>query len=117
MTCFVYHEGEDGKGANDVISFLKYYIDNCCDQNKNNTMIRFLMSLVELRRFEEIQIYFPARGHSFMPCDRDFGLIKKTLNKTERLYTTQEYIEVITKASNKPRKFFIVPVTRYDIRL
>lgn len=127
MTCYVYHEGMAGKGANDVCSFLKHYFDqdkehkfkklhifcdNCCGQNKNNTMVRFLTSLVELKRFEEIQIYFPLRGHSFMPCDRDFGLIKRQLNKHERYYTVQEYIEIITKASKDPQKFSIVEVSR-----
>lgn len=127
MTCYVYHEGHAGKGANEVCSFLKHYIDqeavqrykkllifcdNCCGQNKNNTMLRFLMSLVELKKFEEIQIYFPIRGHSFMPCDRDFGLIRRQLNKHERFYTLDEYIKIISKASNNPQKFSIVEVTK-----
>lgn len=32
MTCYVYHEGEAGKGANDVCSFLKQYFDQDKEQ-------------------------------------------------------------------------------------
>lgn len=93
MTCFVYHEVEGGKGANDVCSHLKYYIDtfihpgiklllifadNCTGQNKNQPIVRFLMALIELKRFESVEMLFPLRGHSFMPCDRDFSIIKKS---------------------------------------
>jgi len=77
MTCFVYHEGESGKGANDVCSHLKYYsdsfihsdikqllifADNCTGQNKNQAIVRFIMSLVELKRFESVEMLFPLRG-------------------------------------------------------
>ena len=134
MTCYVYHEGEAGKGANDVCSFLKHYFeqdaerkikklyifgDNCCGQNKNNTMIRFVMSLIELKIFEKVEIFFPIRGHSFMPCDRDFGLIKRQLNRAERFYTVPEYIQIISAASKNPQKFSIVEVSRdmiYDFK-
>lgn len=123
MTAFVYHEGEGGKGANDVCSMLKYYIDNlipeevenlyifgdnCAGQNKNNTLIRFIMALTESKRFKSVTLYFPQRGHSFMPNDRDFGLIKKKLNKTERYYTVNDVTDVIKTASKIENKFTII---------
>lgn len=125
MKCYVYHEGEAGKGPNEVISFINHYInndigkeverlyifcDNCAGQNKNNAIIRFLMGLVENKRFKEVQILYPMRGHSFMPCDRDFGLIKRSLIKYERLYTIDQYINLISEASKIANKFSVVKV-------
>lgn len=63
-----------------------FFCDNCAGQNKNNTIIRFLMSLVEKERFKEVQVLYSMKRYSFMPCYRDFGLIKRTLVKYERLY-------------------------------
>lgn len=46
-----------------------------------------------------------------MPCDRDFGLIKRQLNKTERFYTIEEYSGIISKASKNKQKFSVVRVS------
>jgi len=125
MKCYVYHEGEAGKRPNEVIPFINHYInndigkeverlyifcDNCAGQNKNNAIIRLLMGLVENKRFKEVQVLYPMRGHSFMPCDRDFGLIKRSLVKYERLYTIDQYINLISEASKIPNKFSVVKV-------
>lgn len=92
MTSYVYHEGIARKSPDDVISFLVHYLqtfvpssveeihlfcDNCGGQNKNHALIRTIMALVELKVFKKIKVFFPLRGHSYLPCDRDFGLIKK----------------------------------------
>lgn len=96
MVCYSYNEFDGRKGPNEVCTFLfdyfkKYvdngvttlflFADNCGGQNKNHTLLRFVMALVELNWFEEITINFPIRGHSYMPCDRDFGLIKRKMKK------------------------------------
>lgn len=59
-TIFIYHEGEGGKGSNEVCTMLNWYIknkvdsnvkklylfgDNCSGQNKNNTMVPMIMHL------------------------------------------------------------------------
>lgn len=41
MTCFVYHEGDGGKGANDVCSMIQWYIDNKIDKNNVETLYIF----------------------------------------------------------------------------
>lgn len=71
MTCYVYHEGKRGKGANEVFSNLSHYItrrippdirklvifgNNCARQNEIQTLIRLMMALVERQRFESVQI-------------------------------------------------------------
>jgi hypothetical protein len=122
MVCYVYHEGEGGKGPNEVVSLLSHYIetyilsdpnvkklkifaDNCAGQNKNNPITRFIMALVEVGKFDSVELLYPIRGHSFMPCDRDFSLIKRKLRKIDRLYLIEEILDVIRSASINPAKF------------
>lgn len=114
-TFFVYHEGTGTKGPNEVCSFLKTYLDmamqsvehlyifsdGCGAQNKNNTLIRFISALVSLENFKTIDHYFPMRGHSFLPCDRDFAVLKRKIRKYDRIYTIKEYVELILTSTTK----------------
>nr|CAI5843417.1 unnamed protein product [Callosobruchus analis] len=70
--------------------------DNCPGQNKNHCRVRFCAALVENERFRKID-----RGHSFLPCDRDFAVIKRNLKKYDRLYDLHEYTEIIIASSLK----------------
>lgn len=113
---FSYHEGEAHKGPNEVCTFLKHYFENevsenvkelhifsdgCAGQNKNHTVIRFLLALASSGKFRKIFHYFPIRGHSFLPCDRDFGVVKRRIRKQDRVYLPEEYYELIEKSSAK----------------
>ncbi|CAH1107089.1 unnamed protein product [Psylliodes chrysocephalus] len=126
---FIYHEGCGKKGPNEVCSFLYQFIkeyipksvrklrlfsDNCPGQNKNNYLIRMCLFLKDSGRFNDIQQYFPIRGHSFLPCDRDFGNIKRKLKKVDCVNTIRQYIKIIASSSNK-HKFLIHLVDGKDI--
>lgn len=110
---YMYHEGQGNKGANEVSSLLNDYIneyvpenaehlhlfsDGCPGQNKNHTMIRMCLGLAASKKFQTIKHYFPERGHSFLPCDRDFGVFKKQLKKVDRVYTIREYMTIIVNS-------------------
>lgn len=124
-TMYVYHEGVARKSPNEVCSWLWHYLeqqkekgfkelvifsDGAAGQNKNNCLIRFLMNLTEREVFEKITYYFPVRGHSFLPCDQDFGQIKRLVRKCDRIYNVEQYCELILKAS-KCNKFTVVRPT------
>ncbi|XP_072399201.1 uncharacterized protein [Diabrotica undecimpunctata] len=128
-TIFIYHEGEGGKGSNEVCTMLDWYIknkigsgvknlylfgDNCSGQNKNNTVIRMMMYLCEIKKFNEVKLTFPVRGHSFMPNDRDFGIIRRKLKQEERYYTINEVEELIMKSSKIDGKFSVIKMTADD---
>lgn len=81
---YLYHEGEGNKSPDKVCSFLLNYIstevpltvrklllysDGRSGQNKNHTVVRFLMNLCDNGRFDSIIHNFPVRGHSYSPCD------------------------------------------------
>jgi hypothetical protein len=71
---YSYHKGEGSKDPDEVSSFLLDYVsnhvpetvkelylfsDNCSDQNRNHTVVRFLTTLTASRRFHKIVHYFP----------------------------------------------------------
>ena len=58
----------------------------------------FLYSLVKLGRFKLIIHTFPTRGHSFLPCDRDFALIEKLALKNDTVYVPDQWISLIRLA-------------------
>ncbi|PSN38634.1 hypothetical protein C0J52_26971 [Blattella germanica] len=107
---YIYHEGTCRKGPNEVTSFIHDYLntevngrvttlflfsDNCGGQNKNHTIVRYCSALVENARFEEVHQYYPVLGHSFLPCDRAFGIIKRALKRIDRIYTIYQLTEII----------------------
>lgn len=111
---YIYHEGIATKGPNEVCTFIMIYItnyvhpdvkelklfsDNCPRQNKNHAMVRMCMVLVDTGRFNKIQQFYPVREHSFLPCDRDFGVIKRSLKKFDRIYVIHDFTAI--KSSKK----------------
>lgn len=120
-TFFTYHEGEGKRGPDEVCTFLKMYIeqkidpsvkelyifsDACGGQNRNHTVIRFWLALSMSGRFEKIVHFFPERGHSFLPCDRDFGTAKRIIRKMDRIYTPEEY-ELLLASARKDGSFSV----------
>lgn len=126
---YIYHEGEANKGPDEVCSFLLDYInnvanpeskelrlfcDNCPGQNKNHPLIKMCMALAETKRFDKVLQYYPFRGHSFLPCDRDFGVIKRKLKKFDRIFLLHQYTEIIIRAS-AGRNFTVKEVSTQEI--
>lgn len=125
---YLYHEGQAGKGPNEVCSFILDYIksslknvehlhifsDGCFGQNKNHCLLRLMNAFVSSKKFQSVQQYFPVRGHSFLPCDRDFAMVKKKLRKCDRVFTLKQYAELILSSSAK-QKFLVVLVESDDV--
>lgn len=125
---YLYHEGQAGKGPNEVCSFLLDYIksslknvdhlhifsDGCFGQNKNHSLLRIMNAFVSCKKFKSIDQYFPVRGHSFLPCDRDFAVLKRKLKKCDRIFTLRQYAELILSSSAKER-FLVVLVDSDDV--
>ena len=119
---YTWPETQAKRGANEVIScldhFIKEYVpetvkklftDGCRGQNHNHTM---LQSLVLNGRFDSIIHELPIRGHSYLPCDREFALIEKDQRKREtvELHTGWEGMiadrfQVISRSGKDMRDF------------
>lgn len=106
---YVYPEGEAKRGPDEVCSMLwmkikslspdikvlHVFSDACGGQNRNHTLVAFFLALVAVGRFNKIYQYFPFRGHSFLQCDRNFGVAKRKIRKLDRIYTPEQYINLI----------------------
>lgn len=128
-TFYMYDEVTSKKGSNEVISFLEHYIenflpdtvtrlylfsDNAFAQNKNHTMVKYLYTLVNTsNRIKEVVHRYPEPGHSFLPCDRAFGLIKKEKRKKERVHVPEEWMDLVRKTS---KLFRVVEVNQEMVR-
>lgn len=123
---FMYDEVTAHKGQNEVISFLQYYFseimdrsvenvyifsNNCSSQNNNFALTQYLYTIVtkHLYGIKNIIHRYPEPGHSFLPCDRAFGLIEKNRRKLERIYLPDEYKELVRSTC---KKFYIIDVTQ-----
>ena len=75
-------------------------------------VIRFIHALVHrYNRFDSVKVTFPIRGHSYMECDKDMGLI----NKKVHVETPEDWNEHIRRCRVRPFSFYIidVPYSRY----
>lgn len=74
------------KGPKEVCSILNQYITSHispevkdlhdASSDQNHTVIRFLLNLTMIRRFNVANVYFPVRGHSFLPCGRIYSFVQ-----------------------------------------
>jgi hypothetical protein len=92
-----YHERQAKTGPNKICSLLLDYITNHISERvkelilslcpppprpkQNHIVVRVFAMLAANGRFNKIFQYFPVRGHSSVPCDRDFGRIKNFYKK------------------------------------
>ena len=127
---YTYHEGIACKGPNEVCSFISDYIDKyippevkelhifsdaCGGQNRNHTVTRFMMALTMTGRFKVIQQYFPVRGHSYLPCDRNFATVKRQVRRYDRLYSPEQYSSLIANAKKQEPLFEVREIKNRDI--
>ena len=86
---YCYYETIARKGADEVtlmlydfsmkhldkeIRSVELFCDSCAGQNKNCTLISFMDFFIHEKKGLAT---FPERGHSYMKCDKDMGLINK----------------------------------------
>ena len=86
-----------GKGANAIVSMLHHFFthhglgertahlhaDNCGGQNKNATMIHYLLWRVMTGQHHQITLSFMMPGHTKFSPDWCFGLLKKQYRRTK----------------------------------
>nr|CAH7725671.1 unnamed protein product [Callosobruchus chinensis] len=70
------------------------------------------MTTTATKRFKKIVHYFSVRGHSFLPCDTDFGSVKIVVRRNYRIYLPEEY-EQMMLGSRKVLPFSLT-TRKYD---
>ncbi|XP_046684368.1 uncharacterized protein LOC124370121 [Homalodisca vitripennis] len=87
------------------VKHLHIFCDSCSGQNKNYTLIRFCHYVVNvLQKLDTIKVVFPIRGHSFLECDRNMGLI----NQKYAAELPEDWVELIRNCRVKPSPFEVV---------
>jgi hypothetical protein len=112
---FHFLKGEFKKGPNSVCSFLYLVIkklinensmkiksiiifsDACPGQNRNYTILKFLVWVSMCFKIKIIQI-FPVRGHSYCECDRNFANFSKFIKKIEKIESPEVYINFLKES-------------------
>lgn len=125
---YTYPETIGKKGSNEVISFLYDFVFNVLDarvktleifcdsaggQNKNQSVFKFIHYLVHYRqRFISVKITFPIRGHSYLECDKNFGLV----NLKTKMEIPVDWYDLLKKSRVKPKPFIVKVVEQNMIR-
>ena len=87
---------DTGKGANTIVSLLHHFFqvhglgesevhlhaDNCVGQNKNNTMLQYLLWRTIVGLHTKITLSFLVVGHTKFSPDWCFGLLKQRFRRT-----------------------------------
>lgn len=112
---YPYTELTGKKTPNETLSFLNHFIehhvdpnikrlyiftDACTAQNRNNFVAKYLHHLLATGRFNYIRHVFPTRGHSYLPCDRDFARVELKKRKQDTVYTPEQWKDVIRRSAN-----------------
>jgi hypothetical protein len=122
-----------GKGANTVISLLHHYLDhysygeqhlhlhadNCSGQNKNNTMLQYLMWRIHTGRNSSVSLHFMIAGHTKFAVDWGFGLLKRKFRKTKvdcladlaKVINDSSHVNIPVQVGDETGRSF---VTMYD---
>ncbi|GFO00523.1 hypothetical protein PoB_002702800 [Plakobranchus ocellatus] len=143
-TMHMWSEDIAGRGSNEDLSSLNKYFsnkaldasnliawsDSCGGQNKNKNIIGFWYHLVHVKQiFKSLEHKFSIPGHTFLPCERDFGVIEKkkkgkhlqctiprdgiALWKIPAVYNPEGWYSLVEKAkTNNP--FQVVRMRRQD---
>lgn len=98
-----------------VLQFNQYHDKNITCTVEGAVLSTYFVILPILTgRFLKIAIYYPQRGHSFNDCDRDFATVKRKIRRLDRIYSPQEY-ENLIKSSSNSGKFTVKHVIHKDI--
>ncbi|XP_050518375.1 uncharacterized protein LOC126892750 isoform X1 [Diabrotica virgifera virgifera] len=116
--CYVWLEGEAGRGAQEVGSCLFRHVlkardmeackhlilwsDSCGGQNRNIKIVLMLNAIFDVHPLlERITLRFLTSGHSFLPNDTDFGDIECALKFQQRMYSPVDYMNVMSSCRKK----------------
>jgi hypothetical protein len=114
MHCHVYTDDIGKKATNNVASLimktlrglnllkentigreLNIIFDNCCGQNKNNTVLRLVAWLAQLGHCHKVNFIFLIVGHTKNAADCLFNSLKQEYRK-KNLYTFNQLVEALS---------------------
>ncbi|CAH1109879.1 unnamed protein product [Psylliodes chrysocephalus] len=124
VTCFMCHEAEGGRGANQIatcifkqlsslpqqIKKVILYLDSCGGQNRNShvSAAMFLTLLQQCPQLGQIYHNFMVSGYSHFECDVDYGMIEKQKKHLQmQILVFHDWYQLV-RAIGKKKKFQVV---------
>ncbi|XP_047106374.1 uncharacterized protein LOC124775588 [Schistocerca piceifrons] len=113
---FLWHESIASRGPQEIGSCLLYFIrnfvrteklimysDQCGGQNRNIKVAVLCQYIVNSSEFsvKEIDHKFLVSGHSYLPCDQDFGLVQKRKKYFPNIYRPKHWNDVVVSARKR----------------
>lgn len=133
MLCYVWHEGEANRGANEIgtcvwnyLNGLKekalleenkmvdvtFYTDNYSGQNKNNFLFAlYLYAVSILPHINSITHKYLIRGHTQNDADNVHSVIEKQISrykKSAATYAPDQYVTLIRQAKKTGQPYVVV---------
>ncbi|KAK3924206.1 Pituitary homeobox 3 [Frankliniella fusca] len=124
---YMWHEGEGGRGANQVGSALFHYIsalpdqverlilwsDTCAGQNKNGIINSALITaLSQKKTLKFIDQKFLVSGHTHLECDSDHAIIENKKKHISEIHLPRDWYNLVRNASNK---FTVQPLRQHQL--
>lgn len=128
---YVWLEHEASRGTQEVGSCLRKFInehlkpttthlilwsDSCGGQNRSIKMVLFLLHILQNHsKLEKISLRFLHPGHTYLPNDSEFGDLECALKTHSRLYTDEDYMNIMKKCRRK-NQFVVTRLQKEDFR-
>lgn len=129
VRCYMWHEAEGGRGANQIATCLYrelfhlpekvknvvLYSDTCGGQNRNSHVAAMFLTIMQNRtHLEVIDHKFMVSGHSHLECDVDHGLIEKQKKKLQIPVSHPHDWYQLVRSVGKKNKFEVIEFTHRD---
>jgi hypothetical protein len=72
-------------------------------------------ALVMTGMFDSIEHYCLVPGHTFLPSDRDLGVIEKKIRTTDYLFTPEDWFRLVEKSRVK-NYFHVIRMRTEDFK-
>lgn len=127
---YVWNESMASRGPQEIgsclLHFIKNYVhteqlimysDQCGGQNRNIKMALICNFVVNSNDYLPTEIHhkFLVSGHSYLACDRDFGVIEKEKRYHPEIYVPNDWIKVIESARKK-NLFKVIQMRQEDFK-
>lgn len=129
--CFLSHEGQTGRGACEIASCLKkflewqdakgvkvveFFCDGCVGQNKNSILPGMMMSmLASSKNINDITINYIATNHGQSEGDVMHSVIEKRLRQHKEIFHPVQLTTVCKKMAREKAPFTVTTVTSSDV--
>lgn len=79
---------------------IRLFCDGCAGQNKNQIVMHslaFWLAKQAPPRIDKVHVFFPVRGHSFLPADRLFGIVENKLKTHREIFLPDGFADVYSQ--------------------